>query len=69
MTSKEKCLAAINGQPVDRTPVFPLLMFFAADQAKISYKEFAANGSAMAQVQLKMFETFAAFCDSTLLNN
>lgn len=58
MTSKERCLAAINGQPVDRKPVFPLLMFLAADRAKISYKEFAGNGSAMAQAQIKMFDTF-----------
>ncbi len=58
MNSKERCLAALNGQPVDRTPVFPLLMFLAADRAKISYKEFASNGSAMAQAQLKMFDTF-----------
>ena len=58
MTSKERCLAAINGQPVDRTPVFPLLMFLAADRLGVSYKEFAANGSTMAQAQIKAHETF-----------
>ena len=58
MTSKERCLAAINGQPVDRTPVFPLLMFLAADRLGVSYKEFAANGGTMAQAQIKAYETF-----------
>ena len=58
MTSKKRCLAAINGQPVDRTPVFPLLMFLAADRLGVSYKEFAANGSTMAQAQIKAYETF-----------
>lgn len=58
MTSKERCFAAINGQAVDRTPVFPLIMFMAADRLGISYKEFATNGCAMAEAQIKMFEMF-----------
>src|SRR3989339_918014 len=58
MNSKERCLAAINGQNIDRTPVFPLLMFLAADRAGVTYKEFATNGIAMAEAQLKMFEKF-----------
>ena len=33
MTSLERCLAAIAGKPVDRVPVFPLLMFLSADRA------------------------------------
>ena len=58
MTSKERCLAAINGQLVDRTPVFPLLMFLPADRLGISYKEFATNGKSMAQSQIKIYESF-----------
>ena len=38
MTSKERCHAATNGQPADRVPVFPLLMFLAADRAGITYR-------------------------------
>ncbi len=33
-------------------------MFLPADRFGITYKEFATNGSAMAQSQIKMFETF-----------
>jgi MtaA/CmuA family methyltransferase len=59
MNSKQRCLAAIKGKPVDRVPVFPLLMFLAADRAGISYREFATDGRAMAQAQLLMREKFA----------
>ena len=58
MNGKERCLAAIQGRPVDRTPVFPLLMFFAADRFGATYREFAANGHVLAQAQLKARETF-----------
>jgi uroporphyrinogen-III decarboxylase len=39
MTHRERFLAAIHGQPVDRAPVFPLLMFFAASRAGLSYRD------------------------------
>ena len=58
MKSKERCLAAIAGRPVDRTPVFPLLMFLAADRAGINYRTFATNGSAMADAQLNIKDRF-----------
>jgi uroporphyrinogen-III decarboxylase len=58
MNSKERCLAAIHGRPVDRVPVFPLLMFFAADRARISYRQFATNGAALADAQLNIRERF-----------
>ena len=54
MTHRERFLAAVHGQPVDRTPVFPLLMFFAAGRAGLSYREFATDGSALAQAQLAL---------------
>lgn len=44
MNSKEQCIAAIKGKPVDRTPVFPLLMFFAQHRLGITYREFATSG-------------------------
>lgn len=54
MNSRQRALAAIAGQAVDHVPVFPLLMFFAAQRAGISYREFATNGAALAQAQLKV---------------
>lgn len=52
MKSKERCLAMLRGDPVDRVPVFPLLMFFSADRAGISYRSYATSGHALAYWQL-----------------
>ncbi len=43
MNSKQRCLAAIQGESVDRCPVFPLLMFFAQKRLGVSYREFALH--------------------------
>ncbi len=58
MTNRERFMAALRGQPVDRVPVFPLLMFFAADRAGITYREFATSGLALAEAQLLVQERF-----------
>ena len=58
MTSKERCLAAIGGRAVDRAPVFPLLMFFAASRAGITYRQFATDGAALADAQLNIRSRF-----------
>ena len=58
MNSKERCLATIQGDPVDRVPVFPLLMFFSADRLGVSYRQFATHGHIMAEAQLKVRQTF-----------
>lgn len=51
-------MAAVHGQPVDRVPVFPLLMHFAADRAGITYREYATNGRALAAAQLAAQQRF-----------
>jgi hypothetical protein len=48
MNSKQRCLAAIRGESVDRVPVFPLIMFLAADRLGVSYRDYATNGRVMA---------------------
>jgi MtaA/CmuA family methyltransferase len=58
MNSKQRCLAALSGEPVDRVPVFPLLMFFAQKRLGVSYREFATNGHVMAEAQLNIADTF-----------
>lgn len=52
MTNRERFMAALNGEPSDRVPLFPLLMFLAADRAGIAYREYATNGHALAEAQL-----------------
>jgi MtaA/CmuA family methyltransferase len=58
MNSKQRCLAAVSGEPVDRVPVFPLLMFFAQKRLGISYREYTTNGHAMAEAQIKVRDMF-----------
>jgi len=59
MTSKERFMAVIKGEQPDRTPVFPLLMGFAATRHGLKYSEFAGNGTAMAEAQLRAAERFS----------
>jgi uroporphyrinogen-III decarboxylase len=61
LNGRERCLAAIRGGAVDRTPLFPLLMFLAADRSGISYRRFATDGRALAEAQLKAREPELAF--------
>jgi len=58
MTSKERCLSAIKGGKTDRTPVFPLLMFFAQQRAGITYREFASNFRSLVHAQENIYEKF-----------
>ncbi len=58
MNSRQRCLAAISGEPVDRVPVFPLLMFFAQKRLGVSYREFATNAHVMAEAQVNIRNTF-----------
>jgi MtaA/CmuA family methyltransferase len=54
--SRERFRKCLAGEPTDRTPLFPLLMFFAADRFGVNYREYATNGHALAQAQLAMRE-------------
>ncbi len=58
MTNRDRFMAVLRGQPADRVPLFPLLMFLAADRAGITYRDYATNGRAMAQAQLLVQERF-----------
>ena len=58
LSSRDRFFNVLNGEETDRVPVFPLLMFFSADRAGITYQEFAANGEAMANSQLLVQEKF-----------
>ena len=56
MTSKKRCLAVLRGDAPDRTPVFPLLMGYAAKNAGITYKTYATDKTALAEAQLAAAE-------------
>jgi len=59
MNSKERFLACIKGEKVDKIPVFPLLMSFAAKRHGLTYEQFAGNGLLLAEAQQKIFEDFS----------
>jgi len=56
MTSRERVLRAINRQPTDVMPVAPFMLDLAATVAGISVGEFATNGKAMGEAQLKLHQ-------------
>jgi len=58
MNGKERCLAVLRGETPDRVPLFPLMMFFAAGRAGISYSRFSTDAAALADAQLNLFENY-----------
>lgn len=58
MNGKERFISVIEGREADRVPVFPLLMSFSARRSGLTYRQFASDGHALAEAQLKMLETF-----------
>jgi MtaA/CmuA family methyltransferase len=58
MNSKERCLAAVRGAPLDRVPVFPLIMFLAANRFQVPYRAYASDGQVLAEAQLALRERF-----------
>ena len=58
MTSKERYLAAIRGQPRDRVPITPIFMAWAAHHVGRSYREFYLDGDVLAEAQLAVTRAF-----------
>ena len=58
MTSRERVLALIAGQPVDRTPVMPITMMLAADRIGIPYGRYALEHAVLAEAQVKIAGEF-----------
>ena len=58
MTSKERFMAVLNNKKPDITPVFPLIMGFAAAQSGFTYRQYASNGSCLAQAQVFTADKF-----------
>lgn len=58
MTHRERFMAALNGEPSDRVPLFPLLMFLTVDRAGLTYCHYATDGQALAEAQLLVQECY-----------
>lgn len=58
MTGKERILNLIAGAPVDRVPVMPITMMFAADHAGIPYGRYVTDYRALVDAQMKTAEDY-----------
>lgn len=58
MNRRERLLAHLDGQTVDRLPLLPITMMFAADLAGIPYGEYARNHQQLVRAQLEVAEHF-----------
>ncbi|MGZ8899217.1 MAG: uroporphyrinogen decarboxylase family protein [Limisphaerales bacterium] len=58
MTSRERVLAHLAGRPVDRLPVMPITMQFAADLIGASYLQYETDYRVLAEGQMRVSEQF-----------
>ncbi len=58
MTGRERILAHLEGKPVDRLPLMPITMMFAADLAGVRYRDYVSDHRKLAEAQIRVSETF-----------
>lgn len=66
MTGRERVLARMDHKPVDRLPLMPITMMFAADQAGLRYGDYAKDHRVLAEAQLRVAEKFGFDFVSTI---
>ena len=64
MNGRDRFIAALKGEARDHAPVYPLLMYFAAVRSGLTYREFASDGKALADAQMKVQAEFGLDCIS-----
>lgn len=58
MTGRERILAMVDGQPVDRLPFMPITMMFAAVHANVQYLHYATDFRVLVEGQVRAAEKF-----------
>jgi len=58
MNGRERILALLDGQAVDRTPLMPITMMFAADHAGVSYRDYAGDYRVLVGAQIATAEAY-----------
>ncbi len=58
MTSRERVLAHLDGRPVDRLPLMPITMMFAADLIGARYRDYCTDYRVLTDGQLRTAEQF-----------
>jgi MtaA/CmuA family methyltransferase len=60
VNSRERCLAHLEGRPVDRLPCMPVTMQFACDLIGAKYRDYASDYRTLAEGQIRVAEQFGA---------
>jgi len=58
MTGRERILSHLEGKPVDRLPLMPITMLFAATQAGVRYGDYAKDHRILVETQLRIAERY-----------
>jgi MtaA/CmuA family methyltransferase len=58
MNSRERVFGLLNGSPVDRPPVMPITMMYAADQIGAKYGTYVTDHRVMVEAQVRTAERF-----------
>jgi len=58
MTSRERVLTHLAGQPVDRLPLMPITMMFACDQIGARYRDYCTDYRVLVEAQIHTAEKF-----------
>ncbi|MCL4180708.1 MAG: uroporphyrinogen decarboxylase family protein [Verrucomicrobia bacterium] len=58
MNSRERVLQHLAGQPIDRLPLMPITMMFAADLAGVRYRDYCTDYRVLAEAQIRTAERF-----------
>lgn len=58
MTSRDRVLAHLEGRPVDRLPLMPITMMFAADRIGARYRDYCTDHRVMVEGQIRTSEEF-----------
>jgi MtaA/CmuA family methyltransferase len=58
MNGRQRVLAFLNGEPVDRIPVMPVMMMFCADQIGVKYGQYVQDYRVLAEAQIRTAEAF-----------
>jgi MtaA/CmuA family methyltransferase len=66
MNGRERVLALIAGDQVDRIPLMPITMMFAADQIGVKYGQYVTDYRVMVEAQLRTAERFDLDLVSTI---
>ena len=62
MENLERVRGVIAGEPVDRLPVQPLIMQFAARHVGLDYNDYVTDGRRLADAQLSMAQAYGIDC-------